>query len=1393
MNWDSPDVQESFRLYKHKLSLYITDEKIREKSDQALKILRSIGDEGLKKLYGSSLSDDDQKDPDKLYAFFESQIPKSSTNFRVDRLQLMRQFAIQKDESIDEFVTRVRRHAKSCKFTENELQERIIELVIATTPYPEFQKELLGQEQGFTVNQLLELGRKHEVIQQSGEKLKQLNFTETANVNVEHIRRVRANNQNKSSHDIKNCKYCGGSHARKNCPAFKNICELCNKRGHYKKMCLSSRPHNREKSRHSKQRQKRQSESVQCVEQNHYAESLDTIKVSTNVMKVDATKHEVFTKLDIIPPGITGRKFDIKLKLDTGASGNTLPLRIIKKIYGENYSKHVIRENVKLTAYNGKTISYKGSIHMNLVRSHKEFRTKFYIIDVPEINGYRVPAILGLPSCEELGLITINDLKSQKSTQPLKHNLTNLTLDALKAMFPESFDAIGNIEGKVKLHLKDNAEPFIAAPRKCSIHMKDKIKAELDNMEDKGIIRKVNEHTDWCSNVCFVTKSDNSLRVCLDPKKLNENLKRCPHKVPTTEELNPLFSGAKYFSKLDAKAGYWSLKLDESSQLLTTFRSPLGQRYCYNRLPFGLNVSQDEYQKKMDEVLENMNGVASIADDVCVTGKTEEEHDQNLLDLMKRASQKGLVFNSKKCDIKKSSISFFGNVYTKDGIKPDPKKVSDIQGMPSPTNKDELRRFLGMITYLSQFIPKYSDKTAILRDLIKESNPWCWEDNHEEAYNSLKGEVTEKSLLSYLDVSAHTTLEVDASTKGLGAAIIQNGKPVAFASKALTDTQSRYSNIEREMLAIVFGCERFHTLLYGKSFSVVTDHKPLVTITCKNILAAPARLQRMLLRVQGYNFNVTYRPGSQMILADALSRLPNEENKGSFDLDNRIDFIDIEINTAKLVEVAMINLGSEKKKSIKEETPQDPVLNALKELVYNGWPNNIKELSPELRSYWSCRDEIAIESGVLFKGKQVIIPESMRPELLNRLHQSHQGIDKTRRLSRESVYWPNINKEIEKVCKNCTHCQEYQHNNKKAPMIPHELPSKPWQYIASDLFEIEGKQFLITADKYSKLPLVEEMAIPVTSNSVAQKIKQQCALFGKPERIFTDNGPQYTGQAFKSFISEWGITHITSSPTYSQSNGFIERQIGHIKPLLKKTIASKGDIQITLLNIRATPIDEKLKSPAELMFERPITTLLPSHHNIGHETDRESLQERRDYMMRSDKSSLKTAHSILYPGQFVRVLSHRNNKWFPGTIVQKDDNPESYLLKSNGRMLRRNRNHIRETPQEPAQNQDNTVDRNPDSTVAHQQIVDKPESDEPSKLKSILGNQPKPIILVDQPQPRKAVTVTFAEPIKDNVTKASVNPSVKKQLNETGEIQPRSPYRTRSGRVVKPKTDYNKY
>lgn len=277
----------------------------------------------------------------------------------------------------------------------------------------------------------------------------------------------------------------------------------------------------------------------------------------------------------------------------------------------------------------------------------------------------------------------------------------------------------------------------------------------------------------------------------------------------------------------------------------------------------------------MDNIIQQIPGCVGIADDVVVFGQTEKEHNENLIRLFEVARKEGLVFNSAKCMINTSQISFFGSVYSDKGISPDPSRIDDIHQMPTPQDKEDLQRFLGAMNFLSPYIPNFSEKSAPLRELLKKDTPFLWHDDHQAAFTAIKQAISAESCLQYYNPNLPTVLEVDASQKGLGACLLQNDRPIAFASKSLSPAEANYSNIERETLALVYGITRFHTYLFGNGFKIHTDHKPLENILKKLLANAPPRLQRLLIKVQGYKFDVIYKPGSTMILSDTLSRLPN--------------------------------------------------------------------------------------------------------------------------------------------------------------------------------------------------------------------------------------------------------------------------------------------------------------------------------------------------------------------------------------------------------------------------------------------------------------------------------------------------------------------------------------
>jgi transposase InsO family protein len=828
----------------------------------------------------------------------------------------------------------------------------------------------------------------------------------------------------------------------------------------------------------------------------------------------------------------------------------------------------------------------------------------------------------------------------------------------LTATYPDRFTGLGKFPGEHKLILNDNNSPVIHAPRRAPIQLRDKIKAELERMVSLDVIRPVVEPTDWVSSITYVQKADGSLRICLDPKDVNMALKRGPHHTPTVEELTHKFANATHFSKLDARSGYWSVQLNRDSQLLTTFNSPFG-RYCFKRLPFGLKTSQDVFQRAMDQILDGLPGVISIADDITVYGTSEEDHDKNLVKLMDRAREKGLVFNPNKCLIKAREIPFFGNIYSRDGVRPDPVKIQAITDIAPPSNVTELQSFLGMITYLGAYIPNLSDNTAILRQLLHKDNEYQWHHEHQEAFNKLKDLVRSANKLVYFDPEKPSVIQVDASSYALGAALVQDNNVIAYASKSLTETEQRYANIEREMLACVFGAERFHTYIYGKPFVIESDHRPLEMISKKTIGAAPARLQRMLLRLQRYAYTIQYRPGKEMTLADSLSRLPTTRPAKEIKLD---------------VKVCFILFSEPRLQRLREETQKDPVLSELGKYISQGFPDTSREIHHSVRPYWSIRDELSMENGILLKGKQALIPPNLQKEYLSSIHECHQGITRCQQRAKGSVFWPGINKDIENLVGTCPQCQQHQVSQMKEPLQTVEVPPIPWHTIGTDLFTLDGQQYLLIADYYTKYPIVEKLE-SLTSKTVTDITDRVFSMFGYPNRIISDNGPQFIGQDYQAMTKKHGIAHITSSPHHPKSHGFIERMVRSVKALFTKTTRQ----QYALLMFRATPPGANMPSPAEMMFGRKIQCNLPvrvtSPATDEQRTTRENniqQSEKRYNESSKDLMELNIDDQIYYQDVAKRT-------WLPGVIIGIGPEPRSYTIKcsTTGRTLRRNRQLIR--------------------------------------------------------------------------------------------------------------------
>ena len=320
--------------------------------------------------------------------------------------------------------------------------------------------------------------------------------------------------------------------------------------------------------------------------------------------------------------------------------------------------------------------------------------------------------------------------------------------------------------------------------------------------------------TDWVHNLVLVRKPNGKLCVCLEPRTINKALRFNIHNARTFPEITSQIRSVKYVSKIDANSGFWTLPVDPASQILTTFNTPWG-RFCFLKMPFSLNQSQYFFQFWMDTYFGNLNeGTHVIADDVKIHGEDESTQDQHLIQVLNQCRKVGLKLNLDKCIFKLSSIPFFGHVISDQGVKPDPAKMDAIKNMPTPTLKHKILSFLGLCNYLSVYVPNLSSILKPLRELTKKNATFVWNIQYDKIYQCAKNYILDNAnTLCYYDPDLPLSLEMDASQSGIGAVLLQECQPISFMLRALIKTQSRYSNIECEVLGVVTRVEYFHQYL----------------------------------------------------------------------------------------------------------------------------------------------------------------------------------------------------------------------------------------------------------------------------------------------------------------------------------------------------------------------------------------------------------------------------------------------------------------------------------------------------------------------------------------------------------------------------------------------------
>lgn len=625
MDWDSTNLPDGWRRFRQHVELMFTGPlKAKSEEEKCSFLLLWIGVKGRDISNTWTLTADESKTLKTYYdRFTEYLTPKANPIFARYKFHEKTQGS---SESFEHFVTELKLLVKDCGYTNSD--EMVRDRIVFATNSPRVREKLLSNGPELTLEKAIDIARSHE--------LSQAQLKAMANECQVHHKIVkpgaRRGASNKPKDHQKNqeraCSTCGGNHSyTTECPAKGKQCMKCKKFNHYARVC-KTKPQTQNRVRY------KNVHTVEEVDEDYDSELyVDTITAEE--------EDEESAYADI---GLGPQNRQLKFKLDTGAQASIIPATAFATLMPKTQLK---APDHRLTGYGGHSLEVKG--YCNIEGRYKERSTiqKFYVVNC---NG---PPILGFRACKALGLIKVVYAVSSEKERTTQS-------DKILSEYADVFKGIGTFPGECSFTIDPEVAPVVCPPRRVPFALKDRLKTELDNMEREGIICKVTEPTQWVNALVVCEKpKTGKLRICLDPRPLNKAIMRPHYPLPTLEDVTSKLAGAKFFSILDARSGYWAIKLSEESSLLTTFNTTFG-RYRFLRLPFGIVSAQDEFQRRVDETYEGLRGVAGIVDDIVVFGKTKEEHDRNLRAMLSRTRERGMRLNPEKCCICVPEVSYIG-------------------------------------------------------------------------------------------------------------------------------------------------------------------------------------------------------------------------------------------------------------------------------------------------------------------------------------------------------------------------------------------------------------------------------------------------------------------------------------------------------------------------------------------------------------------------------------------------------------------------------------------------------------------------------------------------------------------------------------------------------------
>ena len=612
------------------------------------------------------------------------------------------------------------------------------------------------------------------------------------------------------------------------------------------------------------------------------------------------------------------------------------------------------------------------------------------------------------------------------------------------------------------------APPVRIAPRRLPIHQQQEVREHIDKLRDHHIIRPSN--SPWSAPIVVVRKPDNSIRLCVDYRQLNNITVKDAFPMPRIDDAIDAMSGARYFTTIDLASGYWQVGMDKDARRKSAFVTPFGF-YEWTCIPFGLCNAPATFQRLMNAVLGDLIPSTCLVylDDIIVFSRTFKEHLQRLRSVLDRLREARLKVKPSKCSLVNSSVGYLGHVFSADGVRPDLAKIKAVSTWKQPTSITGVRQFLGFASYYRRFIHDFAKIATPLHALTRKHSTFAWPPEAQNAFDQLRQHLSSAPVLAYPDADKSFILDTDASDHAIGAVLSQIGSdgaehPIAYASKTLSSGQRNYTTTKRELLAVIEFTHYFRHYLLGATFLLRTDHKALLWLSSfKN---PDGIVARWIERLSAFDYETRHRPGSQHVNADSLSRLCGHVCSSpaakSMCLppaaSAAVSSCGVSLSTGELDQCTREPAPSASwlpSTSLRTSQAVDPSISLVMKWVRSQQrpPKGSDELAavhPDVHRLWTQFNRLIVQDGVLYRRYestdelssylQLVLPASQRPTVVRSLHagigSGHLGVNRTIDKARTRFYWPHMADDIEQCVRTCPECQK-----RKAPQPKTESTS----------------------------------------------------------------------------------------------------------------------------------------------------------------------------------------------------------------------------------------------------------------------------------------------------------------------------------------------------------------